>query len=185
MNIEKRDKTELELEIDKKIVKSNNEVKTKKQLLADAESKKQKLVEDSKAINKEIRKLKFESDKAEALAKRDADTKLKIHAGGMLEMTGLMRYIYPDGVETDNPQDRLIANLLVGTMLRAAKAIENIGIDELQKVWESGRDFRKQNKGDRFQPKVNENLNLLFEKLRLIKSTSTQQPNDNVQPEIK
>ena len=184
MNIEKTDKTALELEIEKKVHKSNNEVKTKKQLLAEAEKTKIKLQEESKEISKKIRKLKFESEKAEANAKRDTDTKLKIHAGGMLEMTGLMRYVYPEGVDTDNPQDRLIANLLVGIILRASEAIKNVSDDELHKIWLLGQDFRKQQKSIRTLPKVNENLKLLFEKLKTSETATIQQPNDNVQPEI-
>ena len=43
MNIKKDDKSELEIEIDKKIVQSRNEVKTKKQLLEEAENKKKQL----------------------------------------------------------------------------------------------------------------------------------------------
>ncbi len=52
MNIKKDDKSELEIEIDKKIVQSRNEVKTKKQLLEEAENKKKQLEKDAKENNK-------------------------------------------------------------------------------------------------------------------------------------
>ena len=95
-----------------------------------------------------------------------------------------MRYVYPEGVDTDNPQDRLIANLLVGILLRASEAIKNVSDDELHKIWLLGQDFRKQQKSIRTLPKVNENLKLLFEKLKTSETATIQQPNDNVQPEI-
>ncbi len=184
MNIKKDDKSELEIEIDKKIVQSRNEVKTKKQLLEEAENKKKQLEKDAKENNKKIRRLKFEAEKANANAKRDADIRLKIHAGGMVEMTGLMRYVYPEGCESDNPQDSLIANLLVGAFHNLASDLESMSVEELQELWVKGQNFRKASKKERTLPKVNPNLDELINsvKIRIKASSATnQQPNDNVQ----
>lgn len=184
MNIKKDDKSELEIEIDKKIVQSRNEVKTKKQLLEEAENKKKQLEKDAKENNKKIRRLKFEAEKANANAKKDADIRLKIHAGGMVEMTGLMRYVYPEGCESDNPQDSLIANLLVGAFQVVADSLENMSVEKLESLWVRGQNFRKASKKERTLPKVNPNLDELINsvKIRIKASSATnQQPNDNVQ----
>ena len=181
MNIETEIKSEAELVIEAKLKESVDKAKSKKQLLAEAQKKKEQLENDAKEISKKIRKLKNESNKADSYVNRNKDFRLKAHVGGMVEMTGLLRYEYPEGVEADNPQDRLIANLLVGMFLSVSQMLESSTTEELEKYWKKGKDFRNKKQADRLLPKVNKDLSSLFDKLGIAKTVINQQPNDNVQ----
>ncbi len=183
MNIETEKKSEAELAIEAKLKESVNSAKTKKQELIEAQELKAKLEKEAKENNKKIRRLQNESNKADSYVNRNKDYRLKAHAGGMLEMTGLLRYVYPDGFESDNKQDRLIANLLVGAFQKLSYDLESMSIEELQELWGLGQKFRKEYKRDRELPKVNSNLNELIESVKdriKLTSATNQQPNDNV-----
>lgn len=156
--------------------------KTKLQI---AEAKKARLLEEAKESAKRIERLRAIERRHEATQKRNQDMRLKAHAGGMLEMTGLLRYVYPEGVETDNTQDRLIANLLVGAFQKLSNELEESSVEDLAILWASGHNFRREYKKDRELPKVNPKLDELFEIIKnriKVTSTTNQQPNDNVQP---
>lgn len=160
---------------------TNKESKTKLQI---AEAKKARLLEEAKKSAKRIEKLRAIERRNEATEKRNKDYRLKAHIGGMCEMTGLLRYVYPEGIESDNPQDRLIANLLVGAFQKLAYDLESMSVEELQELWSLGQSFRLQYKKDRELPKVNSNLTELSESIKdRIKSASAtnQQSNGNVQ----
>ena len=184
MNIETEKKSEAELAIEAKLKESVNSAKTKKQELIEAQELKAKLEKEAKENNKKIRRLQNESNKADSYVNRNKDYRLKAHAGGMLEMTGLLRYVYPDGFESDNKQDRLIANLLVGAFQKLSNELEKASIEELETLWISGQNFRKGYKKERELPTVNSKLDelskLVKDRIKLTSAT-TQQSNDNVQ----
>lgn len=162
---------------------SDNKKEPKTQLQI-AEAKKARLLEEAKKSAKKIAKLRAREKRHEATEKRIQDMHLKAHIGGMCEMTGLMRYVYPKGVESDNPQDRLIANLLVGAFQKLAYDLESMAVEELQELWVLGQRFRSQYKKDRTLPNVNPNLLELIELVKdriKLTSATNQQPNDNVQ----
>ena len=154
------------------------EAKTRLQI---ALEKKARLLEEAKEAEIRIRRLKAKAEKIYAVEKRNAEKHLKTHIGGMVEMTGLMQYVYPADIEPDNPQDRLIANLLVGVFLSVGISLEHASADDLEKLWKRGKEFRSQKKDDRLLAKVNQNLQLLFDKLGLMKTATKQQPNVDVQ----
>ncbi len=156
----------------------NKQPKTRLEL---AIAKRERLLKEAEEAKRNIKLLEAKVSRVEADEKRNREKHLKAHVGGMVEMTGLMRYVYPDGVEKDNPQDSLIANLLVGMFLSVSQMLESSTTDELEKYWNKGRDYRAKNKLDRLLPKVNPNLGSLFDKLGIVKSATNQQPNDNVQ----
>lgn len=82
-------------------------------------------------------------------------------------MVGLHRYVYSDTEMRDNPQDALIANLLVGSLLKLSRDLESASIDDLKRLWHAGREFRKQQQSDRQLAAVNKHLSELDE---LVKS---------------
>lgn len=177
-------KSEAELAIEEKLKESVDTAKSKKQLLIEAQELKKKLEKEAKETSKKIRRLQNESKKADSYVNRNKDYRLKAHAGGMLEMTGLLRYVYPEGYDSDNPQDRLIANLLVGSFQKLAYDLETMPIEELQELWGLGQKFRNEYKKDRELPKVNPNILELIKSVKdriKLTSATNQQPSDNVQ----
>ena len=173
--------TELEVEIENKVKAVESKIVENKKHVSETERKRTELKKQIAELSKEIVKQRAKETKYAKEEKRYKQTRIKVHAGGMLDMTGLLRYVYPDDVKPDNPQDALIANLLVGLFLRIGNTLENANVDDLQKLWESGRDFRKQNINERVLPGVNKNLDALYKKLKLkLDETTTKlQPNDN------
>jgi len=161
------------------------EKKQPKTRLQIALERKARLVEEEKETAKRIKLLKAKAERNDSIEKRNIEKRLKTHAGGMVEMTGLMRYVYPEGVKSDNPQDMLIANLLVGAFQKLAYDLETMPVEELQELWGCGQKFRREAKKDRVLPKVNPNLSELINSVQAIKaeSATSQQPNDNVQAE--
>lgn len=166
-----------------------SEITKPKTKLEIAKAKKDKLLKEAEKTKRTIKLLEAKAKRFEARENREVDKRMKSHAGGIIEMTGLMRYVYPNNVLHDNEQDALIANLLAGVLLKVGSTLEKANADELKNLWEQGRDFRKLKKADRVLPKVNSNLDLLFEKLNLKVTDTIQQPNDNdnlkISPAIK
>ncbi len=159
------------------------EQKEPKTLLQIALDKKDRLAKEAKEANSRIKILKAKANRNDAIERRKKEKHLKAHAGGMLEMTGLLRYVYPEDVEADNPQDKLIANLLVGAFQKLSYDLESMSVEELQELWSLGQKFRLQYKRDRELTKVNSNLNELIESVKdriKLTSATNQQPNDNV-----
>lgn len=94
------------------------------------------------------------------------EDRMKNHAGGMMRMTGLLDYIYPDAELHDNNQDALIENLLVGGLLKMYKELSGKTTVELKEIYEQGEKFRKLTPAQRILPGVNPNINEFFERLR-------------------
>ena len=130
----------------------------KKTMLEIKLAKKAKLAEEAKKLKREIDILEARKKKSDSYMQREIDFKLKLHTGGMVEMLGLHRYVYNDESIRDNPQDPLIANLLVGALQKVAFELETASVDELQELWECGDKFRHTYKKDRILPAVNPNL---------------------------
>lgn len=151
--------------------------------------KRNKLLAEAAKVKKDIKNLEAKSRKAEREALRFRDGRVKMHAGGMLEMTGLLGYAYIDDRIRDNYQDNLIANLLVGILNRVSNTLESASVDELEKVWIEGRDFRRLDIADRKISELNPNLEELIERVEGKLSinyakTTKQQPNDDVQSDV-
>ncbi len=108
-----------------------------------------KLEAEAENKRKQIAILEARQKKADEIKQRELDTRLKIHSGGMVHMVGLHRYIYADSEVRDNPQDALIANLLVGSLLKLSKDLESASIDDLKRLWHEGREFRQQKQVER------------------------------------
>lgn len=126
-----------------------------------------KLEAEAENKRKQIAILEARQKKADEIKQRELDTRLKIHSGGMVHMVGLHRYVYSDSEVRDNPQDALIANLLVGSLLKLSRDLESASIDDLKRLWDAGREFRKQQQSDRQISGVNPYLSELDE---LVKS---------------
>ena len=154
----------------------SEKLKTKLEI---AEERKAKLIAEAAKARDKVNNLKAKARRLESRENRAKENRLKNHIGGIVGMTGLSGYVYPDGVQRDNEQDELIENLLVGVLLKVGFSLEKASVDDLKILWEQGRDFRKLKKADRVLPKVNSNLNLLFQKLNLNITDTKQQPNDN------
>ena len=75
--------------------------------------KQKKLIEEADKLKSEIKQLTAKQAKVEREEERRRKNRIKLHAGGMCEMTGLLNYVYNDPVARDNEQDELIANLIV------------------------------------------------------------------------
>lgn len=144
-----------------------------------AEAKKAKLLEEAKKVKSNIDALKMKARKDESKLKRIQDARLKKHAGGMVEMVGLFRYVYDNESVRDNPQDALIANLIVGALLRVAQGLEKAPVSELKKIWIDGRDFRRMNKDKRILSAVNPKIGELVEIVKSEITTTKLQSNDN------
>ena len=126
-----------------------------------------KLEAEAEKKRKHIAILESRQKKADTVKQRALDERLKIHSGGMVHMVGLHRYVYSDSQVRDNPQDALIANLLVGSLLKLSRDLESASIDDLKRLWNTGREFRKQQQSDRQLAGVNSHLSELDE---LVKS---------------
>lgn len=127
-----------------------------------------KLEAEAEKKRKQIAILEARQKKADEIKQRELDTRLKIHSGGMVHMVGLHRYVYPDSEVRDNPQDALIANLLVGSLLKVSRDLESASIDDLKRLWHAGREFRKQQQSDRQLAGVNQHLSELDELVKLL-----------------
>lgn len=117
-----------------------------------------KMVAEADAKRKQIARLEAQKKRTDEIKRREIESRLKIHSGGMVHMVGLHRYIYSDADIRDNPQDGLIANLLVGSLLKVCQDLENASIDDLKRLWDAGRAFRIQKQADRVIPSINSNL---------------------------
>lgn len=117
-----------------------------------------KLEAEAEKKRKQIAILEARQKKADETKQRELDTRLKIHSGGMVHMIGLHRYVYSDSEVRDNPQDALIANLLVGSLLKVSQDLESASIDDLKRLWHVGRAFRRQKHADRKIASVNPHL---------------------------
>lgn len=106
-----------------------------------------KLEAEAEKKRKQIAILESRQKKADETKQRELDSRLKIHSGGMVNMVGLHRYVYTE--VRDNPQDALIANLLVGSLLKVCQDLENASVDDLKSLWGAGRAFRQQKQVDR------------------------------------
>lgn len=104
--------------------------------------------------------------KQQSNEKRAKETRLKMHAGGFLDMTGMLHYQYPEKSLYDNEQDALMAYLLVGKLLEAAKELEEANIDEIKRLYAVGKTFRDCDKASREVPGVNPRLQELFDALK-------------------
>lgn len=98
--------------------------------------------------------------------RRLKEDRMKNHAGGMMRMTGLLDYIYPDAELHDNNQDALIENLLVGGLLSMCEAFATSTPVELHELYKQGERFRKLTPAQRDLPGVNSNIAELFDILR-------------------
>lgn len=122
-----------------------------------------KLEAEAADKRKQIAILEARKKKSNEIKQREVDKRLKIHTGGMVNMVGLHRYVYSDNEMRDNPQDALIANLLVGSLLKLSRDLESASIDDLKRLWHAGREFRKQQQSDRQLAGVNLHLGELDE----------------------
>lgn len=96
--------------------------------------------------------------KQEKKSSREKRSRVLIHAGGLLEMTGLLQYTFPEGERFDNYQDNLRANLLVGALLSLSEQLRDATPQQLSTLAQSGRAFRKMDKAQRKIAKVNPSL---------------------------
>jgi len=117
-----------------------------------------KLEAEAEKRRKQIAILESRQKKADEIKQREIDSRLKIHSGGMVHMVGLHRYVYSDVEVRDNPQDALIANLLVGSLLKASEDLQKASMDDLKDLWDTGRAFRQQKQADRKIANLNPNL---------------------------
>jgi len=65
------------------------------------------------------------------------------HAGGMMDMTGFLRYTFPDNEDADNNQDNLRANLLVGALLELGDILSQKDTEEIAALVSRGSKFRQ------------------------------------------
>lgn len=117
-----------------------------------------KLKSEAADKRKQIAILEARQKKAAEIKRRALDERLKIHSGGMVHMVGLHRYVYSDVEVRDNPQDALIANLLVGYLLKVSEDLQKASIDDLKGFWDTGRAFRQQKQADRKIANLNPHL---------------------------
>ncbi len=135
---------------------SDNQIKrTKVEIQKDALAK---LEAEAEKRRKQIAILESRQKKADEIKQREIDSRLKIHSGGMVHMVGLHRYVYSDADVRDNPQDALIANLLVGSLLKVSEDLQKASMDDLKDLWDTGRAFRQQKQADRKIANLNPNL---------------------------
>jgi len=117
-----------------------------------------KLEAEAEKKRKQIAILESRQKKADEIKQREIDSRLKIHSGGMVHMVGLHRYVYSDDEVRDNPQDALIANLLVGSLLKVSEDLKKASMDDLKDLWDTGRAFRQQKQSDRKIANLNPHL---------------------------
>ena len=89
------------------------------------------------------------SNKLDKRANRQGRTRILIHAGGLMEMTGLLKYCFKDAKDFDNYQDNLRANLLVGALLHLSGHLSSASSEILAKLEHSGSEFRATKRIDR------------------------------------
>lgn len=135
-----------------------------------------KLKSEAADKRKQIAILEARQKKAAENKQRALDDRLKIHSGGMVHMVGLHRYVYSDVEVRDNPQDALIANLLVGCLLKVSQGLENASIDDLRALWDAGRAFRQQKQADRKIANLNPHLAELELVVKQILRKENEQP---------
>ena len=87
--------------------------------------------------------------------RREQRTRLLSHAGGMMEMVGLLNVRFYGTTERDNDQDDLRANLLVGALLDLAHRLSIAPATELLRYTEAGREYRQARPSNRTVPKTN------------------------------
>jgi hypothetical protein len=94
---------------------------------------------------------KSEKRKKKVESKSELDTKRILryrrqqfigHAGGMMEMAGLLRYTFSDIEDIDNVQDNLRANLLVGALLELGDILYKKDTEEIAALVARGSQFR-------------------------------------------
>lgn len=101
------------------------------------------------------------------------EDRMKNHAWGMMRMTGLLDYIYPDAELHDNNQDALIENLLVGALLRLSEELSTAKPEEIDEIYQRGVNFRKLKPEERKLPSVNKSIDALVAILRQSKNNKT------------
>lgn len=144
------------------------------------EAQKEKLLNDSKRIEKNMRELEAKIAKSDAARLREYDFRKKVHAGGMMAMVGMFEYVYGDKIR-DNEQDDLIANLLVGSLLKASESLNKASSEELMLLWEKGKAFRAMHKHDRSVPDKNSKLDGFIKYVEQKLKATKQQSDGNVQ----
>ena len=107
--------------------------------------KKSKEIYQQKIKNRELAAAR----KQEKKATRENRNRILMHAGGLMDMTGLLRYCFVQSEEFDNPQDNLRANLLVGSLLHLSEYLHNCSPEDLAKIEASGKSFRSADKKKR------------------------------------
>lgn len=118
----------------------------------------EKLAEKRKALaqgTKRLREAEMLIKKHEKNERRKGRTRIVAHAGGMMEMTGLLECRFIDSSERDNVQDNLRANLLVGALLKLAHQLSEASAEELQSLTARGKQYRELRPAVRVVPKVN------------------------------
>ncbi|MDN5502879.1 MAG: hypothetical protein L0H10_03510 [Comamonas sp.] len=131
---------------EEKDTKSKSPIETtSKQKPPKALEKKSKEIYQQKIKNRELAAAR----KQEKKATRENRNRILMHAGGLLDMTGLLRYCFNNADEFDNPQDNLRANLLVGSLLHLSEYLYNCSPDDLAKIEAAGKLFRSSDKKNR------------------------------------
>lgn len=121
---------------------------------AHALKKKSKEIYQQKLKNRELAAARKQQKKAA----RENRSRILMHAGGLMEMTGLLRYCFADAEEFDNPQDNLRANLLVGSLLHLSEYLNTCSPEELSKISAQGKLFRKSDRSARPLSETNPSL---------------------------
>lgn len=117
-----------------------------------------KLEERRKALAREEQKYREAEAlllKHEKIEKRKKRTQIVAHAGGMMEIAGLLEYRFIGTADRDNPQDDLRANLLVGALLELARHLSAAPVSKLEKLTADGKAYRTTKPAARQIPKVN------------------------------
>lgn len=119
------------------------------------------MTKEQKALYREKmnRRMQAADRKKSRKADRIGRSRVLIHAGGILDMTGLLRYRFKDKSDYDNPQDDLRANLLCGAFLKLSEILSNASELEIQEITAKGKQFRLQRMSDREIPEVNPHIN--------------------------
>lgn len=134
-------------------------------------------IEESKRLIAEQQKLKRRlSRKVASVVENESRAKedrMKNHAGGMMRMTGLLDYIYPDAELHDNNQDALIEYLLVGGLLRLSQQLSVLKPNDLHELYKQGKAFRDLKPDQRKVPAISSELDKLFDILRTSKGNES------------
>lgn len=137
-----------------------------KKQIADAEKE---IAEKQKLKRRLSRKINGVVEREQRLK----DDRMKNHAGGMMRMTGLLDYLYPDTELYDNNQDALIENLLVGGLLKVSEELSTASPEKIDEIYQRGVHFRKLKPEQRMLPSVNKSIDVLFDVLRQNKHNKT------------